>query len=167
MGYGEGVCADARPEAAESLATELDWATGSTAEALACDVVVTVTPGDAPVVTADLLRAGTHLAVLGADGHGKAEVEPAAIDRCRLFCDQWEQASTGGELGGPVERGQVTREQVTDIGAVLAGTAPGRAEPHEITLFDSTGLAIQDLGIAVAIVEALEEGRIDVPVVRL
>ncbi len=118
-----------RPEAAEALAAELGWRTGSTAEALACDVVVTVTPGDAPVVTADLLRPGTHLAVLGADGHGKAEVEAAAIDRCRLFCDQWEQASTGGELAGPVERGQVGRDDVTDLGAVLAGDARPAAEP--------------------------------------
>ncbi len=161
VGYGPGICADRNPASAEALAAELGWATGSPAEALACDVAVTVTPGEAPVVEADLLRAGTHLAVLGADGHGKAEVEPAAIDRCRLFCDQWEQASAGGELAGPVERGQVTREEVTDIGAVLAGTASGRRDGDEVTLFDSTGLAIQDLGIALAAVAALERGEID------
>ncbi len=105
--------------------------------------------------------------MLGADGHGKAEVEAEAIDRCRLFCDQWEQASTGGELGGPVERGQVGRDDVTDIGAVLAGTAVGRRTDEDITLFDSTGLAIQDLGIALAVVEALDAGEIEAPVVRL
>ncbi len=167
VGYGAGVCADARPEAAESLATELGWEAGSNAEALACDVVVTVTPGDSPVITADLLHPGIHLAALGADGHGKAEVEEDAINRCRLFCDQWEQASTGGELGGPVERGQVVRSDVTDIGAVLAGTARGRQSDDEITLFDSTGLAIQDLGIALAVVEALDSGTIEAPVVQL
>ena len=167
IGYRTGVCADAIPEAAEALAAELGWRTGSTAEALACDVVVTVTPGDAPVVTADLLHPGTHLAVLGADGHGKAEVEAAAIDRCRLFCDQWEQASTGGELAGPVGRGQVGRDDVTDIGAVLAGTAEGRRDDDETTLFDSTGLAIQDLGIALAVVAAHEGGAIEAPEVNL
>jgi len=167
VGYSDGVCSDVDPEAAESLAAELSWRVGPTAEALACDVVVTVTPGDRPVVTADLLRPGTHLAVLGADGHGKAEVEAEAIDLCRLFCDQWEQASTGGELGGPVERGQVVRDDVTDIGAVLAGDAVGRRTRDEITLFDSTGLAIQDLGIALAVVEALGSGAIEAPVVEL
>ena len=99
--------------------------------------------------------------MLGADGHGKAEVEPAAIDRCRLFCDQWEQASTGGELAGPFARGQIGRGDVTDIGAVLAGTAAGRIDEDEITLFDSTGLAIQDLGIALAVIAALDRGEID------
>ena len=167
VGYESGVCADARPEAAASLAAELGWRRGSVADAMDCDVVVTVTPGDSPVVTADLLRPGMHLAVLGADGHGKAEVEPAAIDRCRLFCDQWEQASTGGELGGPVGRGQVVRDDVTDLGAVLAGGARGRRGDDEITLFDSTGLAIQDLGIALAVVEALASGAIDAPVIQL
>ena len=82
----------------------------------------------------------------------------AAIDRCRLFCDEWRQASTGGELGGPVARGQVTRDDVTDLGAVLAGAAPGRANDEETTMFDSTGLAIQDLAIAIAVIEALERG---------
>jgi alanine dehydrogenase len=166
-GFGPGICADSRLEAAQALAAELGWRTGTASEALAADVVVTVTPGHAPVVEAGLLRPGTHLAVLGADGHGKAEVEPAAIDRCRLFCDQWEQASSGGELSGPVERGQIGRADVTDIGAVLTDDAPGRTDAEQITLFDSTGLAIQDLGIALAVVAALDRGEIDPPRVAL
>jgi alanine dehydrogenase len=159
-GYGPGVCADIRPEAATALAAELDWRAGTTAEALACDVVVTVTPGRRPVVDAVDLHPGKHLAVLGADGHGKAELTAAAVDGCRLFCDQWAQASTGGELAGPVERGQITRADVTDLGAVLAGSAPGRRDDEETTLFDSTGLAIQDLGIAIAVVEAHGRGEV-------
>jgi ornithine cyclodeaminase/alanine dehydrogenase-like protein (mu-crystallin family) len=166
-GYGPGVCADRSEPAAQALATELGWRTGSVAEALTTDVVVTVTPGDRPVVEAGLLHPGGHLAVLGADGHGKAEVEPATIDRCRLFCDQWEQASTGGELAGPFARGQIDRGDVTDIGAVLAGTAAGRIDEDEITLFDSTGLAIQDLGIALAVIAAFDRGEIDPPYVDL
>ncbi len=166
-GYERGLCADARPEAAERLAAELGWETGDLDAALGCDVVVTVTPGDRPLVTAERLRPGTHLAVLGADGHGKAEVEAAAIARCRLFCDQWEQASTGGELAGPFERGEVSREDVTDLGAVLTGAAPGRREGDEITLFDSTGLAIQDLGIALAVRDALGRGEVEPTLVDL
>ncbi len=161
IGYGDGICFDLRPEAAESLADELGWRPGTLAEALDCDVVVTVTPGDRPVVAAADLRPGLHLAVLGADARGKAELTAEAVGRCELFCDQWEQASTGGELGGPVSRGEVGRADVTDLGAVLAGERPGRSGPEAITLFDSTGLAIQDLAIAISVVEAWREGRVE------
>ena len=166
-GYARGVCSDLRPEAAETLAAELGWQAGSREEALACDVVVTVTPGTTLVIDAPDLRAGQHLALLGADGHGKAEMTSAAVARCRLFCDQWEQASTGGELAGAVSRGEVTRDRVTDLGAVLAGATPGRRGPEEITLFDSTGLAIQDLGIVIAAVEAWRGGGLDAQLVDL
>lgn len=160
VGYRDGICADVLPEAAEALATELGWSAGPLAAALACDVVVTVTPGAEPVIDAPDIAAGRHLAVLGADGHGKAELTLAALDRCTLFCDQWEQASTGGELAGAVAAGAVGRDDVTDLGAVLAGAAHGRSGIDEVTLFDSTGLAIQDLGIAIAVVEAWREGRV-------
>lgn len=150
-GYGEGVCSDSRSANAEALADELGWRTGSREEAAAQDVVVTVTPGDEPVVLASDLRDGQHLAVLGADAHDKAEIELDAIERCRLFCDEWEQASKGGELSGGVSGGLVTRDRVTELGAVLAGEAEGRTAADEVTLFDSTGLAIQDLGIALAV----------------
>ncbi len=153
-GYGAGICFDARAEAAEALAGELGWSAGSRQDAAAADVVVTVTPADAPVISAADLRPGQHLAVLGADAHGKAEVEPQALARCALFCDEWEQASKGGELSGPVAAGAVAREAVTEIGDVLLDRAPGRTDPGQITLFDSTGLAIQDLGIALGVLEA-------------
>jgi alanine dehydrogenase len=159
-GYGPGTCFDPRPEAAAGLAAELGWRAGTRAEAAAADVVVTVTPAEAPVIRAGDLRAGQHLAVLGADARGKAEVEAGAFARCRLFCDEWEQASKGGELSGPVGAGGVGRDQVTEIGAVLAGRALGRQDREEITLFDSTGLAIQDLGIAHAVLEAHRAGRV-------
>jgi alanine dehydrogenase len=166
-GYGDGVCADARPEAAQGLAAELGWRAGPRAEAAAQDVVVTVTPGTEPVVLASDLRAGQHLAALGADAHGKAEIEPTALARCRLFCDEWEQASAGGELSGAVHGGRVAREDVTQLGDVLAGRAPGRESADEITLFDSTGLAIQDLGIAAAAYAAWRVGELDLPQVAL
>jgi alanine dehydrogenase len=165
-GYGPGVCADVRAEAAESLAAGLDWRTGDRAEAAAQDVVVTVTPGNEPVILASDLRDGQHIAVLGADAHGKREVELEAIERCRLFCDEWEQASAGGELANGVEAGIVKREDVTQIGDVLGGGA-GRERDDEITLFDSTGLAIQDLAICHAVYERWKRGELDAPVVRL
>ena len=66
----------------------------------------------------------------------------------RLSCDDWEQASHGGELAAAVEVGVVARADVTELGAVLTGEADGRRSAGDITLFDSTGLAIQDLAIA-------------------
>jgi ornithine cyclodeaminase/alanine dehydrogenase-like protein (mu-crystallin family) len=166
-GYGPGVCADARPEPAEALAAELGWTTGSRAEAAGRDVVVTVTPGNEPVIFEADLRDGQHIAALGADAQGKAEVELATLERCHLFCDEWAQASAGGELSGGVAAGTVNREDVTELGEVIAGRAQGRGSEDEITLFDSTGLAIQDLGIAAAVYEAWREGRIDAELVTL
>ena len=160
-GYGAGVCADLRPQAAADLADELGWTAGTVAEALAADVVVTVTPGEEAVVTEETLVPGQHVAVLGADAHGKAEMTPGAVARCSLFCDEWAQASAGGELAGPFSRGEIAREDVSELGPVLTGEARGRTSAEQITAFDSTGLAIQDLGIAAAVLDAWREGRVE------
>jgi ornithine cyclodeaminase/alanine dehydrogenase-like protein (mu-crystallin family) len=166
-GYGPGVCADVRPEPAEELAAEVGWRAGGRGEAAAQDLVVSVTPGDEPVIVASDLRPGQHLAVLGADVAGKAEVELAALERCRLFCDEWQQAAAGGELAGAVTAGVVSRDRVTQLGDVIAGRAEGRHSAQEVTLFDSTGLAIQDLGIATAVYEAWRGGRVEAAQVGL
>jgi alanine dehydrogenase len=165
--YGPGVCFDPDPEAAGRLAGELGWEAGGREEALECDVVTCVTPGSSPVVEERDLRPGLHLNMLGADGPGKAEATPEAVARCSLFCDEWEQASHGGELTGAVSAGLVRREQVRELGAVLTGGAPGRSTADEITLFDSTGLAIQDLALCVALLEAHRAGRVRAETVRL
>jgi alanine dehydrogenase len=166
-GYGPGVCADPRPDAAEALASELGWQVGDRAAALERDVVCCVTPGAEPVVDIGDLRPGMHLNMLGADGPGKAEATVAAVAACSLFCDEWAQASHGGELTAAVEQGLVTRDLVTDLGAVLAGEAGGRPNPAAVTLFDSTGLAIQDLAIAAAAYDAWRDGRVDGQTVEL
>jgi ornithine cyclodeaminase/alanine dehydrogenase-like protein (mu-crystallin family) len=105
--------------------------------------------------------------MLGADGPGKAEAEPEAVAQAELFCDEWEQASHGGELTGAVEAGLVEREQVTELGAVLTGANRGRSGPDGVTLFDSTGLAIQDLALCLAVLEGHRAGRVSVDSVRL
>ena len=166
-GYGPGVCHDPREAAASALADELGWRTGSLAEALACDVVCCVTPGNEPVVDVGSLHAGLHLNMLGADGPGKAEATTGAVASCALFCDEWEQASHGGELTGAIGAGLVGRSDVTELGAVLAGDAAGRPGPEAVTLFDSTGLAIQDLAVASAAFSAWEDNRIAAQTVRL
>jgi len=166
-GYGPGVCSDPRPQAAQALAAELGWRTGSREEALRGEVVCCVTPGTEVVVGASDLRPGMHLNMLGADGPGKAEASLEAIASAALFCDEWAQAAHGGELTGAVEAGLIAREQVTELGAVLSGEARGRPGPEAVTLFDSTGLAIQDLAVAAAALEAWREGRVEAQSVRL
>jgi alanine dehydrogenase len=159
-GYHAGVCFDPRADVAAALAGELGWAAGTRAEATRCDVVCCVTPGAEVVIDAGDLRAGMHLNMLGADGPGKAEATVGAVASCALFCDEWGQASHGGELTGAVQAGLVAREQVTELGAVLAGEAPGRPGPAAVTLFDSTGLAIQDLAVARAAYDAWQAGGV-------
>ena len=158
-GYGQGVCYDVRPDSAQALADELGWIAGSREDALRSDVVCCVTPGEEIVVDAGNLRPGLHLNMLGADGPGKSEASVGAVASCALFCDEWEQASHGGELTAAVAAGLVDRQQVTELGAVLAGDAPGRPGPEAATLFDSTGLAVQDLAVAAAALEAWRDGR--------
>jgi ornithine cyclodeaminase/alanine dehydrogenase-like protein (mu-crystallin family) len=166
-GFGPGVCNDPRADIANALANELDWDPGSREQALRCDITCCVTPGAEIVVDAGDLRPGLHLNMLGADGPGKAEATVGAVASCALFCDEWEQASHGGELTGAVNGGLIRRDQVTELGAVLAGDATGRPGPEAVTLFDSTGLAIQDLAVAGAALEAWREGRVQAQTVRL
>jgi ornithine cyclodeaminase/alanine dehydrogenase-like protein (mu-crystallin family) len=125
-------------------------AAASAAEALACEVVITVTPGAEILYPEGSLEAGQHVSLMGADGPGKAEVAVTELARTHLFCDDWEQASHGGELAAGVAAGIVTRDAVTELGVVLTGEANGRRSAGDVTLFDSTGLAIQDLAVAKA-----------------
>jgi ornithine cyclodeaminase/alanine dehydrogenase-like protein (mu-crystallin family) len=166
-GYGPGVCFDPDRSAAAALADELGWRSGTREEAVRCEIVCCVTPGSEIVIDAGDLRPGQHLNMLGADGPGKAEASIGAVASCALFCDEWAQASHGGELTGAVEAGIVTRERVTELGAVLAGAASGRPGPAAVTLFDSTGLAIQDLAIAAAALEAWRSGDVAAQTVSL
>ena len=94
---------------------------------------------------------------MGADGPGKAEIAVDELARAPVFCDDWEQASHGGELAARRRGRSLAREDMTELGDVLAGEAPGRASDAEMTVFDSTGLAIQDLAIALAAIEQAEK----------
>ncbi|HXH89175.1 MAG TPA: NAD(P)-binding domain-containing protein, partial [Gaiellaceae bacterium] len=133
--------------AADELGTDV---AASSEQALAADLLVTVTPGKEVLLQEGSLAPGQHVSLIGADGPGKAEIAVAEMARAKLFCDEWEQASHGGELAAAVESGAISRGDVTELGAVLAGSASGRDSSEQITLFDSTGLAIQDLAIAKA-----------------
>jgi ornithine cyclodeaminase/alanine dehydrogenase-like protein (mu-crystallin family) len=126
-------------------------------EALAADLLVTVTPGREVVLHEGALRPGQHASLMGADGPGKAEIAVGELARVRVFCDDWEQASHNGDLVHALEAGALGRDAVTQLGDVLAGLAEGRRGDAEATVFDSTGLAIQDLAIALAALERLDE----------
>jgi ornithine cyclodeaminase/alanine dehydrogenase-like protein (mu-crystallin family) len=125
----------------------------SLAAALAADMVATVTPGRELLLGEGSLAPGQHVSLMGADGPGKAEIAAPELARTRVFCDDWEQASHSGDLARAVAAGLLGRADVTQLGAVLAGEAPGRRSAEELTAFDSTGLAIQDLAIALACLE--------------
>ncbi len=157
---------DVDPARADVAASELGCSVaGSREEALAADLVVTMTPGHEVLLPEGALRAGQHVSLMGADGPGKAEIAVAELARTHVFCDDWEQASHNGELVHAVEAGALRHEQVTELGAVLAGDAEGRRSDDEITTFDSTGLAIQDLAIALAAME--RGGELDLPMIDL
>jgi ornithine cyclodeaminase/alanine dehydrogenase-like protein (mu-crystallin family) len=136
---------------AEAAADELGAdVAGSREDALGADLLVTMTPGHEVLLPQGSLRPGQHVSLMGADGPGKAEIAVEELVRTRVFCDDWEQASHNGELVHAVEADALERTAVTELGAVLAGLADGRRSEEEITTFDSTGLAIQDLAIALA-----------------
>jgi ornithine cyclodeaminase/alanine dehydrogenase-like protein (mu-crystallin family) len=150
---------------AQAAAEELGARPAQREEALAAPVVVTVTPGREIVFGDGSLQPGQHVSLMGADGPGKAEISVGEMARVRMFCDDWEQASHNGDLSHAVEADALTRDDVTQLGDVLTGSARGRRDDEEITVFDSTGLAIQDLAIALAAIEHSE--KLDVPRVRL
>jgi alanine dehydrogenase len=153
-------------------------------EALAADLLVTVTPGRSILLEEGSLRPGQHASLMGADGPGKAEIAVEELARVhafsddweqgdpkgtpgrgRIYADDWEQASHNGDLVHAVEAGLLSRDDVAQLGDVLIGTVDGRQSERDITIFDSTGLAIQDLAIALAAIEHAEE--LDLPTIEL
>ena len=149
----------------QRAAEELGAVVATREKALAADLLVTMTPGHEVLLPENTLQAGQHVSLMGADGPGKAEIAVDELLRTRIFADDWEQASHNGELVHAVEAGRLERSGVTELGAVLAGDAHGRDSDDEITTFDSTGLAIQDLAIALAAIE--REDELDLPTLEL
>jgi alanine dehydrogenase len=153
---------DRARRAAEEIGAEV---ARDVAQALASDIVASVTPGHEIIFAEGSLRPGQHVSLMGADGPGKCEIAPRELAQTHVFCDDWTQASHGGELQHPVKAGLLERSRVTQLGDVLAGLAPGRESAEEITTFDSTGLAIQDLAVALAVLERVGEleGVLELP----
>jgi len=109
------------------------------------DIVVTSTPSRKPLVSDRWVTPGMHFNCIGADAPGKEELDPAILKRAKIVVDDWEQASHGGEINVPLAQGIISKEDVwAEVGEVVAGLKPGRASSDEITVFVSTGLAVQD-----------------------
>lgn len=120
--------------------------------ALAADILVTATPSGEPLVLRDWVRPGTHINAIGADAAGKQELDPQILQAAKIVVDDWAQASHSGEINVPLSRGELSPEDVYgSLGEVVAGKKPGRQSPEEITVFDSTGLIIQDLSLGFAV----------------
>jgi alanine dehydrogenase len=124
------------------------------------DIVVTCTSARRAYLTADLARPGTFIAAVGADNSDKSEIDPRLYAASLAVVDSLEQAAEIGDLHHALEAGAIGREQVhATLGEILSGAKPGRADPRAITLFDSTGMGLQDVAAAAAIYRrAMDQG---------
>ncbi len=139
---------DVRPEAAARFAAEAGGIAVSAEQAAGCDIVCTATPSRSPIVERSWIRNGAHINALGADAPGKQELDPRILTDAKVVIDDWEQATESGEVNVALHDGRYQREQIHGtLGEVIAGKKTAR-EGDEITVFDSTGLAIQDLALA-------------------
>ena len=152
------VAADRDAAAAARVAERWEGKAGTVADAAACDIICTATPSRTPVVARNSVRPGTHINAMGADAEGKQELDPRILQQGVIFVDDWPQASHSGEINVPLSTGALDADAVAgSFCEVVAGRRPGRPDPDAITIFDSTGLAIQDLALAEAIVAAANE----------
>jgi len=122
------------------------------------DVLVTATPSKTPIVQSEWVAKGTHINAIGADAPGKQELEAGILSRAKIVIDDWEQASSSGEINVPLSKKVITRANIyAEIGEIVAGAKPGRVSQDEITVFDLTGLAIHDVITAWRAYEVAEE----------
>jgi alanine dehydrogenase len=109
------------------------------------DVVVTITPARGPIVRDEWIAPGTHIAAVGADKGGDQELDPRILQRARIFVDDIRQCRTDGEINVPLTEGLIGEDDIAgEIGQVIVGKLAGRTSDEEITVFDSTGIALQD-----------------------
>ena len=165
---------DIDASAARAFAAEMASRTGIPIAACAdmrtavieSDVIVTTTPARVPFLGPDDVRAGTFVAAVGADNPEKSEIHPALMARARVFVDVREQCVTMGDLHHAVVAGAMTAEDVeADLAELVTGTKAGRSGADEITIFDSTGTAVEDVAAAVAIFERARRAGVGTPII--
>jgi alanine dehydrogenase len=151
----EIIVADKNADAAAAFAGEAGGKIGSLAEAAGCDIVCTATPSTTPILERSWIRPGTHINAMGADGHGKQELELQILLDGLVVVDDLAQAQGSGEINVPIDHGLLGLQDLgPDLGEIVAGIRPGRSTDSEITVFDSTGLAIQDVAVARIVYQA-------------
>lgn len=113
------------------------------------DIIVTTTPSRKPIVKLAWVKKGAHINAIGADAQGKEELDVGILKQAKVVVDSWEQASHSGEINVPVSKGLIKKRDIyADIGEIVSGKKSSRTDDAEITVFDSTGLAIQDAAMA-------------------
>jgi alanine dehydrogenase len=162
------VVADVDDEAVDRFVADhadapFDVVGGTTEEAAGCDVVSTLTPSREPIVRRDWVKDGAHINAMGADAAGKTELDAGIVRNARVVVDDPEQCLHSGEVNTLVSRGEFGEEDIyATLGEVVAGEAPPREE-DDITVFDSTGLAIQDVAAARLVNERGRERGVGTP----
>ncbi|KAA5606932.1 ornithine cyclodeaminase family protein [Roseospira marina] len=123
------------------------------------DVILTITSCFEPLLMKHQVKPGTHIACMGTDTIGKQEVDPALVAAATVFTDEVAQATVLGECQHAFAAGLLAAEAITPLGRVITGAHPGRTDIDEITLFDGTGVGLQDLAVAdVAVRLAVAQG---------
>ncbi len=122
------------------------------------DVIISITSAHDALMMKDWVKPGTHLACMGTDTKGKQEVDPALVAAATVFTDEIAQSTTIGEAQHAISKGLISEADITSIGEVINGTHPGRTSDAEITLFDGTGVGLQDLAVASVAARLAEEG---------
>jgi ornithine cyclodeaminase len=121
-----------------------------------CDLIVTTTPATEPLLRVEDIRPGTHISAIGSDAPHKQELDPAILARASLVvADSRSQCRERGEIAHALDAGAISPDQVSELGDVIAGNAPRRTDDDQITVFDSTGVAVQDIQIASAVARAV------------
>ncbi len=124
------------------------------------DVIISITSAHEPLLMKDWVKPGTHIACMGTDTKGKQEMDPELLAAATLFTDEIAQSVTIGEAQHAIAMGLIEESAITPIGDVINNEHPGRISDDEITLFDGTGVGLQDLAVAsVAARKALEQGK--------
>jgi alanine dehydrogenase len=142
----------------EGVGDRFDARGGTVAEAAACDVLSTVTPVEEPIVPADAVGPRTHVNAMGADAAGKHELADDLLLGARIVIDDWEQCLHSGEVNVPYAAGVLTEDDIDcELGEIVVGDRPGRRSEDGVTVFDSTGLAIQDVAAAHVVYEHADE----------
>lgn len=127
-------------------------------EVAASDIICTLTPARKPILRREWIALGTHINAVGADAEGKEELEPSILKEAIVVVDDLRQAAAAGEINVPISKGLFRVEEVyATLGEIIAGKKPGRENEKALTVFDSTGIAVEDIAVAKMVYEEAKQ----------